>query len=369
MTNLCTYQLFFQPVHSPPHRGIATIVACFDAVHEPGLFTYHVLTTNALQIFCGKWGNIGKLDYEEIKPGKSQIRLEPPQAINSDDLSKYEILVREEILGFRGRLAEMLGQEDIVKLNLMEALYEKRFERQQEFIAWLIGRLQIFGYHNLPPGLKSDTTETIEEYFDFPIRGTPAEFGVMLRQFTQMLHSQTEYHQLVCQFLNPGNHKDASSITSDANPVEVKLTIGKNQLSIHAHVLPSTGSLLRIHLNGDRYLWFLWDKIRDELEKLGWFSLPNIPEKSALHEVKPELQPEEKFPPVEVWMGIPDVGANREVLRLWHQGLTCGQISVRVGLNGKTVLNRINKLRKEFGIQIVPYRKSNFIKKPKDIPS
>ena len=366
MIDMSTYQLFCHPVHSPPHRWIVTIIACFDSVYEPGLFTYLVLTTNALQIFCGKWGNIGKLVYEEIKPGKSQIRFEPPQAINSDELSKYGILVREEILGLRGRLAEMLGQEDIVKLNLMEALYEKRFERQQEFIIWLISRLQTFGYHDRSPDLKPNPTENIEEHFDFPIRGTPAEFGVMLRQFTQRLHSQTEYHQLECQILNPGNRKDTSSIPSDANPVEVKLTLGKNLLSINAHILPSTGTLLRIHLLGDKHLWFLWDKIRDELEKLGWFSLPDIPEEPALNEIKPE--PQEKLHPAEVWMGIPDVGANRDILRFWHQGLTCGQIALRVGLNGKTVLNRINKLRKEFGSLIVPYRKSNFIKKPKDIP-
>ncbi|MGV8027084.1 MAG: hypothetical protein AB2L18_11050 [Anaerolineaceae bacterium] len=149
MTDLCTYQLFFQPVHSPPHRWIATIVACFDPVFEPGLFTYHVLTTNALQIFCDKWGNIV---YEEIKPGKIQIRLEPLQAINSDELPKYKILIREEAVGPRGRLAEILGQEEIVKLSLIEALYEKRIERQQELINWLIGRLQIFRYHTLIPG-------------------------------------------------------------------------------------------------------------------------------------------------------------------------------------------------------------------------
>ncbi len=280
---------------------------------------------------------------------------------------KYLFARRQLVL--EEELAEILGQEDIVKLNLMEALYEKRTERRQEFIAWLIGRLQIFGYHNLPPDMKPNPTEKIEEHFDFPIKGTPAEFGVMLRQFTQILHSQTEHHQLVCQTLNPGNHKDISSIPSDANPVEVKLTAGKNLLSIHAHVLPSTGSLLRIHLNGDRTLWLLWDKIRDELEKLGWFSLPDIPEEPARNEIKPEPQPQEKLPPSEVWMGIPDVGANREILRFWYQGFTCGQIAVRVGLNGKTVLNRINKLRNEFGIQIVPYRKSNFIKKPKDKPS
>lgn len=145
----------------------------------------------------------------------------------------------------------------------------------------MFSRLQIFGYRDLYLDPISNDLNKINEHFDFPIKGTPAQFGVMLRQFAQTLQIQTDYKQLVSQVLLPGSRKDASSIPPDSNPVEVKLSLLKNILSIHAHALPSGGTLLRVCLNGVRILWELWDVIRDELEKLGWFSLPVIPEVPA----------------------------------------------------------------------------------------
>ncbi len=351
---------------------VASIIACFQPVYNPGSFQLSQYTEPfTLQITCQKWGDIGRVVCSEAQAGKTELRFDSPQGITPDAAVANEKLIREECLNVRWTLADILSQNDQIVITLTEALYEKRLERQKEFIVWLLDGLQIFGFRDLGspfPSVNSAPTDKIDRHFYFPIQGTPAQFGVMIRQFTTLLRSQTEYQKLLCHVSLTGN-KDTLQIPSDANPVDVKIGLAKDLIAINAHLLPSAGSLLRVQIRGVKTVWFLWDKIRDELEKLGWFSLPNIPEKSALHEVKPELQPQEKFPPVEVWMGIPDVGANREVLRLWHQGLTCGQISVRVGLNGKTVLNRINKLRKEFGIQIVPYRKSNFIKKPKDIPS
>jgi hypothetical protein len=155
-------------------------------------------------------------------------------------------------------------------------------------------------------------------------------------------------------------------ISPTSNPVEVKISQKKNQISIHAHLLPAEKTLLHVHLNGDKSLWLLWDKIRDELEKLGWFSLPEIPKQPASEKDKPVSQTQEVTPAIEIWMSISDIGANRDIVRLWHQGLTCAQIAVRVGLNEKTILNRINQLRKKYGVQIIPYRKSNLIKKSKD---
>jgi len=258
----------------------------------------------------------------------------------------------------------MFDQQDLVNQNLIEALYEKRLQRQQEFEAWLFSRLQIFGYRDLDSEAISNGADKIDEHFDFPIKGTPAQFGVMLRQYAQTLHDQ---QQLASQILFPGSRKVAGSIPPDANPVEAKLSLEKSRLSIHAEMLPSNGTLLRVHLNGEKNLWRLWDQIRDELEKLGWFSLPDLPTPHTPGVTELEVTRSQITKPApETWMSIPDIGANREILRLWHQGLTCEQIAIRVGLTGKTVLNRINKLRNEFGIQIVPYRKSNFIKKDKD---
>jgi len=100
-------------------------------------------------------------------------------------------------------------------------------------------------------------------------------------------------------------HKRDNYIPPTANPVEVKILQGKNQISIHAHLLPAEKTLLHVHLNGEKILWLLWDKIRDELEKLGWFSLPEIPKRPA-SEDKPVSQRQEALPIADTWMSIPD---------------------------------------------------------------
>ena len=353
--DLPTRSTTFQSVHSSAHRLCAMVMACFDSVFEPETFQYWISSQTVLQIYCSNWGDLGQLVCEDFLSKNSQFRFESPQSISPDDLPKYENLIREECLGPRGRLAELFGQKDVVDQALSQALYEKRMQRQQEFKGWLFNRLQFFGYRNLYLGFISNDTNKIDEHFDFPIKGTPAQFGVMLRQFTQTLQIQTDYKQLVSQVLLPGSRKDAGSIPPDSNPVEVKLSLLKNILSIHAHALPSDGTLLRVRLSGERTLWELWDAIRDELEKLGWFSLPVIPEVPTSTVSQTTTNTEEKSQPIkpipEVWMTVPDIGPNREILRQWHKGLTCDQIAVRVSLSTKTILNRVNKLRKEFGLK------------------
>ncbi len=352
---------------------ISTILACFQPIYMQESFSCSMVGTNTLRIQCQKWGDIGTINGYEISPGLLEPRFGPPQPIGLDEVLRYESLLREEVLGLRGRLVDLFGPKDVFQVILSDALYEKRVQRQQEFKIWLCSRLQIFGYRNLPFGPVSNSSDKIEEQFDFLIKGTPAQFGVMLQQFALTLRSQTAFQRLVFRVLLPGGRKDAGNIPPDANPIEVKLSIGKNLATIHAHILPSDGTLLRIRLTGERTLWELWDSIRNELEKLSWFSLPEIPEVTASTASRVvtniEEQPQPANPTAEIWLTIPDVGPNREILRNWHKGLTCEQIGVRISLSGKTVLNRINKLRKDHGAEVVPYRKSNYIKDSKRKPS
>jgi hypothetical protein len=357
-------------INTTQERLVASIVACFQPVCNPGSFFISQYTEPfTLQITCQKWGDIGRVVCSEAQAGKTELRFDPPRGISPDVAIANEKLIREECLNVKWTLADILGQNDQVVITLSEALYEKRLERQKEFITWLLDRLQIFGYRDLGSPfsrVNSPSSDKIDQPFDFPIQGTPAQFGVMIRQFTTLLRSQTDYQKLLCQVSLTGN-KNTLQIPSDTNPVEVKIVLAKNRITINTHLLPSAGSLLRVQIRGEKTVWLIWDKIRDELEKLGWFTLPEIPEPSKTVEIKVEPQQIETSTPVEVWMMIPNIGANRDIVRFWHQGLTCGQIAARVGLTKKTILNRINRLRKDYGIQIVPYRKSNFIKKPKDV--
>jgi hypothetical protein len=344
---------------------IASTIACFQPVYNEE-FTYSLVPEpNTLQLFCKKWGDIGQLTCDEMPANQSILQFKSPQIVTPEVAQRYKEVLQNEYLGPRGRLAEILGQEESVNDTLIQALYEKRLESQQAFIAWLIKTLQIFGYQEQPSSFKSNLTERISEQFVFPITGTPAQFVVMIQQFVQVLQNQPDYKNL--QFrLSIAGTKETTYIPPTANPVEIKISQRKNLISIHAHLLPAEKTLLHVHLNGEKSLWLLWDKIRDELEKLGWFSLPEISKQTSAVEGKLVPQLQEVTPIAEIWMSIPDIGANRDIVRLWHQGLTCAQIATRVGLNEKTILNRINQLRKEYGIRIIPYRKSNLIKKSKD---
>lgn len=351
-----------------------SVIACFNRVFEPGDFYFAQAAESAtLFLYCKRWGNIGKIIYQENLPQECNFYFEPPLPIKPEELPKYANPINDECLGPRGRLAELFGQKDVVQNIQSQALFEKRLQRLLEFKAWLSSRLQIFGYHNLPFSPLSDRSDKLDEGFDFIINGTPAQFGVMLRQFAQTLHIKATYKRLAVQVLLPDGKNASGNIPPDANPIEAKLSLGKSLVSIQAHVLPSDGTLLRIRLTGDRTLWELWDAIRDELEKLGWFSLPEIPEitattaPQAVTNIEEQSQPAN--PTAEIWLTIPNVGPNREILRHWHKGLTCEQIAVRVSLSRKTVLNRINKLRKDYGAEVVPYRKSNYIKDSKKKPS
>jgi hypothetical protein len=347
-------------------RLVSTTLACFQPVYNAEEFTYSLLPEPfTLQLFCKKWGDIGQMVCVGMPANQTMLQFKPPKTVTPEAALKYKEVLRNEGLGPSGRLAEILGEEDIFIATLSQALYEKRLERQQTFITWLIKTLQIFGYQKQPLNLKSDLAELISEQFVFPITGTPAQFAVMIQQFIHMQQNQSQYNNLQFRLSVPGA-KETVYIPPTANPVEVKISQKKNQISIHAHLLPAEKTLLHVHLNGEKSLWLLWDKIRDELEKLGWFSLPEIPKQTSSIASKPMPQPQEVTPVAETWMSILDIGANRDIVRLWHQSLTCAQIAARVGLNEKTILNRINQLRKEYGVQIIPYRKSNLIKKSKD---
>jgi len=352
--------------HTQPERLVSTIIACLQPIYNAEEYTYSLFQDPfTLQLFCKKWGDIGQLIVSEVPANQSILQFKSPQIVIPEVALRYKEVLQSEYLGPKGRLAEILGEEDIFIATLSQALYEKRRECQQTFITWLIKTLQIFGYREQLSNFKSDLAERISEQFAFPITGTPAQFAVMIQQFIQVLQNQPDYKNL--QFrLSIAGTKESTYIPPTANPVEVKILQAKNQISIHAHLLPAEKTLLHIHLNGEKSLWLLWDKIRDELEKLGWFSLPEIPEQTFSVESKPVFQPQEVTSLAESWMSIPDIGANRDIVRLWHQGLTCAQIAARVGLNEKTILNRVNQLRKGYGVEIIPYRKSNLFKKSGD---
>jgi len=59
----------------------------------------------------------------------------------------------------------------------------------------------------------------------------------------------------------------------------------------------------------------------------------------------------------EPWKRIPDIGNNRMILKLWHEGYTAGEIAHRVNKSEKTIRNRLSDWRRDYGDGVVPRRR------------
>ena len=208
--------------------------------------------------------------------------------------------------------------------------------------------------------------------FEFVIQGSPAEFAVMARE------SILKEMGLICTVRNPGTQRKILEFPLDINPIAVRFLDRDTSLDLVAHKLLNGNTLLKVSLFDNGKGWWLWDAFRDEMERLGWFSIPTKESMSLPVDFKPpeikgseitssntDSEPlptieEPKKEPSQTWLMIPDKGWDRECIRLWHRGLTCKDIGIRLQKTDKTILNRLNQLRKEFGEQIVPYRNANY---------
>jgi len=179
-------------IHTNPERLISTIISCLQPVYNAEEFTYLLFQEPfTLQLFCKKWGDIGQVICLEMPANQSILQFKSPKIVTPEVALGYKKVLQNEYLGPRGRLADILGEEDIFMATLSQALYEKRLERQQTFINWLIKTLQIVGIRQQPSSFKSNLAEQISEQFVFSITGTPAQFVVMIQQFIHVQLSGT----------------------------------------------------------------------------------------------------------------------------------------------------------------------------------
>ena len=156
------------------------------------------------------------------------------------------------------------------------------------------------------------------------------------------------------------NSLPLQEISSDINPILVDIIFFSRVLGITVHTMPNVRSLLRVELVESSMSWGLWDAIREETAQASWFHLPEVPE--ALLTGTDEVVLKKTFQPTEnrsqePWLLIPDEGNNRLVVHLWNENQTSKAIGQKVGSSEKTIMNRINQLRNQFGPKIVPYRK------------
>jgi len=381
------------PVNTQSRRWMSTVMACFHPFFEPGQFSYQVFSPNRLLLYCAKWGDIGQLVFEENQPERTALQLMAPSPISPDEALRYYKLLSGEVLRGAGAIAYSLGKDDVVARICAEALYEKRLTRHREFTAWLYARLRIFGYLTFYNFYTLNESKMLDEPFDFPLQGTPALFGVMIQAFVQTLRRQPDFKQLGIQLVLPGGRKEVGSLPSDANPVEIHLKHGKNQCSLQASTVPSGGSRLHVYLKGSLALWNLWDQLRDEMERLGWYEFPKVPEiqeRPSVSQLVTEKQAQPKpsvetlaqqesvcetqaqpEPPVEVQtqaqplqvkvlMLVPDKNGDREMVRLFLKGKPHDEIGSIMGLAARTVQNKVGyyrrMIRDENGNELIPSR-------------
>lgn len=307
--------------------------------------------------FSNQYGKIGTVRAVALNDRSARLEYWPASLPSVQEVIPYESEIRSLLRQTPYMLSDLVCSVEESRRRYTGMLFDVRLEilRQVRFL--LIDHLRIFGVDSLYP----DFTE-----FVFPIQGTPAQFGVLAREITSR-STLPAGQKIECQVRKPGSFFDFGSVPSDANPIEVRLTVEKARLEIRASGLPDGTTLLRVSNLTIHRAWELWSLLRDDMERMQAFFLPPVPQTPFFVEEETENRPvvqlvDKTFS--QPWFHIRDVGGNREIVRLWHENLTCKEIALRLGYTEKTIVNRINLLRNEYGSEIVPYRRITGKKPP-----
>ena len=335
------------------------------------------------------WGSLVTFGVSALPASQSFLITHFPEYPNTAETQLFRtalLLKLNPIQPDIRRLASSTSDEEQLLAHLANELFQIRSEQRANAMNWFLNGLRIWGIDMLDQpqrdkpegGLWSQWSRRMgliqipRAAFEFIIQGLPAEFAVMARE------SILKEMGVICSILNSGTQRKILEISPDINPVAVQFLDKDTSLDFVAHKLLNGTTLLKVSLSDNEKGWELWNAFRDEMERLGWFSIPTIESISLPVDFKaPEIKGSElslsitdsdplplidelKKEPSQTWLMIPDRGWDRECIRLWHRGLTCKDIGIRLQKTDKTILNRLNQLRKEFGEQIVPYRNANY---------
>lgn len=339
------------PVNHPRQPLWAGLLACMQPAQKPTDLDFEwVVDGQSILIQTAQWGQIGRIKLEQGTSVQTSIQFYTPPYPTPPETERIENAIRAQILNNRRTLSDLYDKREKILQTLAEDLYKHKQAILLQISAWLTSTLGIWG-------LIED--RSIPVTFNFLIKGTPAQFGVMLRHFFPTYRHPDGVELVAVKVMKPGAG-ELREIPTDANPIQVNLSLGKSRVEITTHTLPDRQSILRVSLSGDAKSWLLWDALREEMKKLNWFHLPEVPAQLLENAIgNAPLAPNQQTVILhEPWLLIPDAGTNRQLVRLWNEQWTCKEISRKIGGTEKTILNRINLLRKQFGPQIVPYRKT-----------
>lgn len=340
------------------------------------------------------WGPLVSLTFTPIPASQTYLVTRFPEFPDEVETQEYQTALLLELTPQKPEICRLantaLGGEKQLLARLANELFQIRSDLRGDALNWLFDEFKIWGMDVLDQpvqltsrkihrgGLwrlwhrKIDAVSDPKAAFDFLIKGQPAEFAVMARE------SLLKDMGMNCAIANPGSQKKLSDLPPDINPISVKFRKNGISLDFIAHKLLNGNTLLKVSVSNSEEGWLVWHALRDELERLGWLSIPNIkintpsimqesegmasrlPYSSTLQSTPNQQINEANKETMHVWLTIPDKGWDRECVRLWHRGLTCKDIGIRLHKTDKTILNRLNQLRKDFGEQIVPYRNANY---------
>jgi len=169
------------------------------------------------------------------------------------------------------------------------------------------------------------------------IDGTPAQFAGMLCYFFPTYRPAGEMEDVTVVVMKT-DRRELQEILADINPILVNVFSGRSQMSIVIHTMPNLHSLPRVSVLGDSNSWRLWDVIREEMARVSWFHLPEVP--GQLLE-----EPDGNLPGVvikpagdiqESWLLIPDAGIKTTEIYLGVQqdlsNAPCDKFSLRLGV-------------------------------------
>jgi hypothetical protein len=301
-----------------------------------------------------EWGDLGFVQVHEIETGEVAVDFITAPFPTTTEAEPFQQLLQESHPELRRTISDLYKPKEESLLPYARYLYEERIQAFVQVRLWTVLQLGILGINAFPTFCTS---------FKFPIHGSPANFAVNLREIAAGLRSLYQ-EKVTCQIRKPGGLWDLTHVSSDANPLEILFGIGPFFLQMKASALPDDTTLLNIDMADGSQPKMVWETVRNELERLKFFTLPAVPQvvvPVALPSRKLKILEERVLPSSTVaqpWECIPDQGSNRELVRYWHAHMTSKEIAIRFGCTKKTILNRINLLRKEYGERIVPYRRS-----------
>jgi hypothetical protein len=320
------------------------------------------------------WGLLATLEVSALPTSQSLLTLHLPEYPDRAEAEMYRTVLLLKLEPKHPEDHCLVGtelEERRLLVCLANELDQIRSDQRNAAMQWLLHGLRILGIKLLDQSGNRNQWGTIQEpknTFDFLIQGTPDEFSVM---------AQASLGE-GCTVLNPGMQRELLEVPPEINPVAIQYRKDDAYIHLFVHKLPNRNSLIKGRVSGNERGWGLWDSLRDELEQQGWFSIPaldyvspstiiepqqkNIPElispKLDNASLPPKNEPRKELP--KVWLTIPDKGWDRECIRLWHRGLASKDIGRRLEKTDKTILNRLNQLRNEFGEQTVPYRHTTY---------